>query len=448
MKTKLRILQGLLVVMLLLGGVMKGLAQNQEPTQTVCPGIEDYYVVPGDEANSFQWTITPATGWTIIPGADDWQISVNWANPLVQTDYTVTLRETNATCYTEVSVIVTVNPAPDAPAVGLINQPTCLLATGSVELSGLPTGNWTINPGAITGTGATTTISSLVAGTYNFTVTNSVGCISVASADVVINTQPATPDAPVAGLITQPTCLLATGSVELSGLPTGNWTINPGAITGTGATTTISGLVAGTYNFTVTNSVGCISVASADVVINTQPATPDAPIVGLITQPTCLLATGSVELSGLPTGNWTINPGAITGTGATTTISGLVAGTYNFTVTNSVGCISVASADVVINTQPETPAAPSVSLTQPTCDVATGTITVDVPTPDGFITYTVTGTNPVVASVTNDTGVFTGLASGVYDVTTTNAAGCTSSATSVTINTQPASPSTSGIWHN
>jgi len=87
-------------------------------------------------------------------------------------------------------------------------------------------------------------------------------------------------------------------------------------------------------------------------------------------------------------------------------------------------------------------------LTQPTCDVATGTITVDVPTPDGFITYTVTGTNPVVASVTNDTGVFTGLASGVYDVTTTNAAGCTSSATSVTINTQPASPSTSGIWHN
>ena len=59
-----------------------------------------------------------------------------------------------------------------------------------------------------------------------------------------------------------------------------------------------------------------------------------------------------------------------------------------------------------------TPAAPSVALTQPTCAVATGTITVTAPVPGVGITYTVTGTSPVVAPVTNATGVFAGLTSG------------------------------------
>jgi uncharacterized protein (DUF2141 family) len=256
-----------------------------------------------------------------------------------------------------------------------ITQPTCTVATGSVVLSGLPAGNWTINPGGITGTGATTTITDLAPGTYNFTVTNAAGCSSAASADVVINTPPASPTTPVVGAITQPTCTVATGSVVLSGLPAGNWTINPGAITGTGATTTITDLAPGTYNFTVTNAAGCSSAASADVVINTPPASPTTPVVGAITQPTCTVATGSVVLSGLPAGNWTINPGAITGTGATTTITDLAPGTYNFTVTNDAGCISAASADVVINTPPASPTTPVVgAITQPTCTVATGSV--------------------------------------------------------------------------
>jgi len=82
--------------------------------------------------------------------------------------------------------------------------------------------------------------------------------------------------------------------------------------------------------------------------------TPSTPLIGTITQPTCTVATGSVVLNGLPTGNWTLNPGAITGSGTSATISGLSVATYNFKVTSSTGCISDASADVVINTQPTT----------------------------------------------------------------------------------------------
>ena len=255
--------------------------------------------------------------------------------------YNIIIRSTGGCNSGATQATVNIQPAtPSAPTAGTITQPTCAAPTGSVVLSGLPAGNWTINPGAITGTGANTTVMGLAAATYNFTVTNAAGCTSSATADVVINAAPGAPSAPALGTITQPTCTVATGSVVLNGLPAGNWTINPGALTGTGTTTTISNLTTGTYNYTVTNAAGCSSPASANIIINAQPATPDAPAVGTITQPTCSVTTGSVILNNLPAGTWTINPGTITGTGSNTTISGLATGTHNFTVTSAAGCTS------------------------------------------------------------------------------------------------------------
>ena len=81
---------------------------------------------------------------------------------------------------------------PSAPKVGAITQPTYEISTGSVELTGLPSDTWTINPGAISGTGPSHIISSLSAGTYNFTVTNTEKYTSAPSADIVINTPPIT----------------------------------------------------------------------------------------------------------------------------------------------------------------------------------------------------------------------------------------------------------------
>ena len=171
------------------------------------------------------------------------------------------------------------------------------------------------------------------------------------------------PSAPKAGNIIQPTCSFSLGSIVLSGLPaTGTWTLirTPGetATTGTGTSTTITGLSTGTYYYKVINALGCISVSSSKFTIKAQPSAPAAPKVGTITQPTISIATGSVVLSGLPaTGSWklTMTPGGIitSGKGASKTINGLAAGTtYTFTVTNASGCISAASANVVINLQP------------------------------------------------------------------------------------------------
>ena len=225
-----------------------------------------------------------------------------------------------------------------------------------------------------------TTISNLIPGTYNFSITAAAGCISRPSADVVINAAPVAPTAPIVGTITQPSsCSASTGSVVLTGLPqTGTWTINPGSIAGTGTSTTITNLIPGTYHFNITTAAGCISLPSTDVVINDAPGGPLAPIVGAITQPSsCALPTGSVVLSGLPdTGTWTINPGSIAGIGTTTTIANLIPGSYNFYVTSEAGCISLASATVVINAAPVAPTAPIIgTITQPSsCAEPTGSV--------------------------------------------------------------------------
>ena len=307
----------------------------------------------------------PSTGtWIINPGNISGTGTSYTVSGLASGTHNFTV---SSGCSSTPSTNVVINAAPatpNAPVVGTITQPTCVLATGSAVLSGLPaTGSWTINPGNITGTGTTYTLSGISTGTYTYTVTNVATCTSIASSNVIVNAQPATPTAPIVGTITQPSCVLATGSTVFTGLPaTGSWTINPGSITGTGTTYTLSGIATGTHTYTVTNASTCTSVASSNIVIDVQPATPAAPTVGTITQPTCTLATGDVILTGLPaTGTWTINPGNISGTGANTIISALVAGTYTYTVTNAATCISVASANIVINAQPATPATPVVS---------------------------------------------------------------------------------------
>ena len=86
--------------------------------------------------------------------------------------------------YEDISVLV--NPRPNTITIGTITQPTCILPTGSVQLNNLPAGNWTINPGTISGSGNSYTVSGLSSGNYSFTVTNSGGCISNASSSVAI----------------------------------------------------------------------------------------------------------------------------------------------------------------------------------------------------------------------------------------------------------------------
>jgi gliding motility-associated-like protein len=272
--------------------------------------------------------------------------------------------------------MLTVTSSYPSPVIDSIIQPTCTVSTGSVELSSLPSNaDWsiTVSPGGMTmgGSGATATIPNLAAGVFTFTASVAAGCISSPSAQAEISDQPPTPSPPVPGIISAPTCTVSTGSVTLSGLPSsGTWTLTryPGSIktSGTGPNTTITGLDPGTYNFFSTSSAGCVSMLSADVNIPARPPMPNVPVTDTIIQPSLVVPTGSVVLTGLPsTGIWTIirSPGEVTSTGSgiSTTIAGLEIGTYTFRVRNTSGCLSAASSPATISP----PLLPEVIITDP-----------------------------------------------------------------------------------
>lgn len=195
---------------------------------------------------------------------------------------------------------------------------------------------------------------------------------------------------------------------------------------------------AGTYLLEVQELAvdGCFGpVRSGQVFVSPLPTI----IPTLIVQPSCTFATGSVVLSDLPSGNWTINPGAITGSTASTTISGLTGGTYTYQVTNASGCTSLASAAVVINAQPATPSPPAVSTSAPgnVCPAETinlTTLITSVTPVGGSILYKIFN-NPLGISVPDPTSVGTGN----YYIFYQNQAGCYSTGTVVTGTVTPCS---------
>ncbi len=159
------------------------------------------------------------------------------------------------------TITVVKNPTPTSPTIYRLYN----VATGGSPI--VPNGTITISSSPYVANFTTPSLSV----TTNYYIEAETGGVTTPRRQVVV-TVVEKPAAPIIGTITQPTCSTTTGSVVLSGLPSGNWTINPGAITGNTTSKTIYGLAAGAYNYTITNSAGCTSIASANVVINSQPA--------------------------------------------------------------------------------------------------------------------------------------------------------------------------------
>jgi Secretion system C-terminal sorting domain len=346
--------------------------------------------------------------------------------------YTATAREVSAHACTAIATAVTIAEPAVVPAPTIsITQPTCTVATGIITVTSTTTGfKFKLDGGVYAAYPAGGYI--LAAGAHTLTQQNTSACTSPVI-NVIVNAPPVTPAAPAVGTITQPTCAVSSGSVVLSGLPSGNWTINPGAITGNTAATTVTGLAAGTYNFTVTNAAGCTSAASPNVVINNVPGAPPAPTVS-VTQPGCTFATGIITVTSATAGfKFKLDGGVY----ATYPAGGFIvaAGTHTLTQQNASACISPIT-NITVNTQPATPPPPIVNVVQPSCTSASGTITV---------TSATTG-----LTFKLDAGTFVAYpaagfpaTSGTHTLTAQNANGCISAVTNININAQPVAPTVS-----
>ena len=83
----------------------------------------------------------------------------------------------------------------------------------------------------------------------------------------------------------------------------------------------------------------------------------------------------------------------------------------------------------------EVPALPVTIVSQPTCEISTGSIIVSSPLAPGYL-YSLDG-----ATYFNNSGVFTGIAPGTYAVSVKNANGCIGANSIVVVNPKPAGPS-------
>ena len=145
----------------------------------------------------YQWqSSTDNSNWTNISGATAEDYTVPATNPSIATviyyrrNVFGSTANSAACIYSTASIAVTTNLSVSAPTVGVITNVTCSSTTGSVVLSGLPSGSWTINQNGTNsssylGSGSSYTVTGLAIGGYTFTVSRG-GCTSSPTSNVPI----------------------------------------------------------------------------------------------------------------------------------------------------------------------------------------------------------------------------------------------------------------------
>ena len=353
----------------------------------------------GNSTGSINLTINGGTPSFTIHWNDN--IATEDRSALPAGPYSVTVTDSNG-CVATAGVIIT-QPALLVATASATNLKCFQDNTGAVSL--VVTGGVTPYYYSWSNTSTLGSLNGLAAGTYNVTVTDANGCTANAGATV---TQPAILAASIAG--TNVNCNgNANGAAVLSvsgGTPAYGFLWNGGE-----TTQNLTGLSGGTYNVTVTDANNCTAPASV-VIVEPAALTLSSTQVNVLCNGN---STGSINLTisgGTPnfTIHWNDNI-------ATEDRSALPAGAYSVTVTDANGCVATAGAII----------------TQPALLVATASATNLKCFQDntGAISLVVTGgVAPYSYSWSNGSilGSLNGLAAGTYNVTVTDANGCTANA--------------------
>ena len=188
-----------------------------------------------------------------------------------------------------------------------------------------------------------------------------------------------------------------------------------------------NGVAPGAHTITSQNAAGCIS-AAANITIAAAPGAPAAPTTAQVDPTTCAVPTGTITITSPTAGlTFSLDGGAYAAYPAGG-YTGVAPGAHTITAQNAGGCIS-AAANLTIAAAPGAPAAPTTAQVDPTCIVATGTITITSPT--AGLTFSLDG-GPYTAY---PAGGYNGVASGAHTITAQNAGGCISTPANLTLAT-------------
>ena len=370
-------------------------ASNDALCNGVCDGDATVTATNGTPSYTYLWNDTYA------------QTSL-MADSLCSGNYIVTVTDANGCTAT-------------APVT--IGEPTLLVAVTSVTDAhcGLPDGDATVTAsgGTIGYTylwddplaQTTQMADSLTTGLYSVTVTDANGCTVIATANVGDLSG-------VTATIIDQNNVSCNGVCDADATVQGNGGNPPYTYLwddpGTQIDSMATGLCAGTFNVTVTDLNGCFSVAS---VVITEPIVLTASIS----------SSNDVNCNSGNDGNASVTPSGGTSPyiylwdgGATpldSTNTGLIAGTFNVTVTDINGCTSTTS---IVITEP-TPIILTMNGNDENCLQANGWATVSATGGTVAADYTYLwdgGTNPATDSITN-------LSAGTYNVIVTDDNGCT-----------------------
>ncbi|MBK9462345.1 MAG: T9SS type A sorting domain-containing protein [Sphingobacteriales bacterium] len=277
----------------------------------------------------------------------------------------------------------------------------CNGGAGSVDVSA------TGGTSPYTGTGTFTE----TAGTYTYTVTDANGCSATASATVG---QPSILSA--SSMVSSVTCHSGSnGSINVT--TTGGKTPYTYVWSNGATTEDLSGVSTGTYVVTVTDDNGCSTVTlSANV---SQPAAFNT--FASVTNAGCAQNDGAINLT---VSGATPEYSYIWSNGNTIQDpSGLSAGTYAVTISDTNGCSTTTSASITALPLP------SISMAATSCFAGSGIITV---------TASGTGLTYSIGGASQNSNVFNNVANGNYTVVVTNSSGCTASK-NVTVSCLPCS---------
>lgn len=251
------------------------------------------------------------------------------------------------------------------------------------------------------------TATGLSAGTYTLIVEDSLGCMDTSTVNV---SQPA--QIMVEFAVTNPSCYGNNNGQIIAaisnGVPPFTFSWSPGGQT----SDTVTGISAGTYTLTVTDSTGCSSIEPVNV---SQPA--QLMVAYSVTPASCGSSNGQVIAmvsNGVPPLTYFWSPGRETSDTAT----GLSGGTYTLSVNDSSGCnitstVNVTQASNIVVTYSVTPASCGSSNGQVIANVSSGT-------PPYTFKWSPGGETSDTAS---------GLSFGTYTVTINDSLGCSSTAT-------------------